>query len=123
MTRPAASSLRRWFRRAAVACAAALFTAPSFSADWPQYRGPRGDGSSDDTGVAKNFNPRPRLVWKIPIGEGFGTFAVVADKAFIFVDRGGSETLVCLNASTGKEIWARPIGGTLTDNQGGSNPR
>src|SRR5687767_5917885 len=100
---------RRIARQAAVACAAMLFAAPALAADWPQYRGPRSDGHSDDKGIAKNFAAKPKIQWKINVGEGFGTFAVAGDKAFLYVDRGGRETLVCFNADTGKEIWARPI--------------
>jgi outer membrane protein assembly factor BamB len=115
-----ARSISRVLRTTALAATVAT---SAFAADWPQYRGPRSDGSSDDTGVAKHFNANPKLVWKAPIGEGFGTFAVVGDKAYIFTDKGGRETLSCMNANTGKDIWARPVDQTITDNQGGSNPR
>lgn len=115
-------SISRIVRTAALA--GALLTLPTFAADWPQYRGPRSDGHSDDTGVAKNFTANPKLVWKAPIGEGFGTFAVVGDKAFIFVKRDARETLICMNANTGKEIWARPLGETIKDSgDDRSNPR
>jgi outer membrane protein assembly factor BamB len=118
-----APSLRRTLRSAAVACAAMLLAGSAYAGDWPQYRGPHDDAHADEAGVAKRFSAQPKLLWKAPIGEGFGTFAVVGEKAFIYVDRGGRETLVAMNANTGKELWARPVDGTISDNSGGSNPR
>ncbi len=65
----------------------------------------------------------PKVLWKIPIGEGFGTFAVAGKHAFIFVARGGNEVCLSLDADTGKELWAVKIDKTISDRQGGSNPR
>jgi outer membrane protein assembly factor BamB len=102
--------------------AAALPPAAAVASDWPQYRGANGDGASADTGVAKGL-AKAKVAWKVPVGEGFGTFAVAGDKAYLFADRGGRETVLAFDAKTGKELWAKPVDGTITDKQGGSNPR
>jgi len=105
-----------------------LFTlgiASSFASDWPQYRGPNADGTSPETGILKTWPKEgPRQVWKIDkLGESFGSFAVVKDKAFIFVERGGDEVCLGLEAATGKELWATPIDKTIFEKAGGNGPR
>ena len=81
--------------------------------DWPQYRGPNQDGISTET-----LNPvwppeGPKLVWKVPLTQGFSSLAVSGGKAFTLITRdkeGQSwEWCVALDAATGKELWATPI--------------
>lgn len=92
--------------------------------DWTQYRGPTHDGVSTETGIAKAWESAPpKVLWKIPIGEGFGTFAVAGKRAYIFVAREGDEVCLGLDADTGKELWAVRIDKTIKDREGGSNPR
>ena len=108
---------------AAVLCIAAI-TGSGLAADWPQYRGPSADGHSPEMNLAKAWpEGGPKVLWKVPVGAGFGTFAVKGDRAYIFVDRGGKETAVAMDANTGAEIWATPLDDTIEDTQGGSNPR
>lgn len=120
-----ASPVRRRVRRIAASSVAALLSAAGAAgaADWTEYRGPANDGRSAETGVAAKFSSEPKLAWKAPVGEGFGTFAVAGDRAYLFVARQSRETLVAFDADTGKEIWARPVDQTIVDRSGGSNPR
>ncbi|QOV89336.1 PQQ-binding-like beta-propeller repeat protein [Humisphaera borealis] len=117
-----ASSWKRRLVRSAAVLSVAAMTSVVVAADWSQYRGPKADGRSDEAGVASGF-AKAKIAWKIPVGEGFGTFAVAGDAAYLFQDRQSRETLVAYNAKTGKEVWARPVDQTITDRQGGSNPR
>jgi outer membrane protein assembly factor BamB len=108
----------------AFACLVAAAVAPARADDWTQYRGPTHDAVSAETGIAKAWAAAPpKVLWKTPIGEGFGTFAVSGKHAYIFVARDGDEVCVALDADTGKELWAVTIDKTINDRQGGSNPR
>src|ERR687897_742158 len=109
----------------AITFACALATcAAAWAADWPQYRGWKSDGRSFEPAVAKAWpEGGPKVLWKVPVGEGFGTFAVSGERAFLFADRGGKETAVCMDAGNGNEIWAVPLDESIEDRQGGSNPR
>ena len=122
--------------------------------DWPQWRGPRRDGISDEEGLLSSWpQGGPRLLWT---GEGLGTgwsspivvgerlyvTGDVGDDLVVFAfDRSGTEQwrvkngkswkgpypgaraccafsegrlyhlnahgrLACLNAASGKELWA-----------------
>jgi outer membrane protein assembly factor BamB len=118
-------------------CLIALTAASSlFAADWPQYGGPNHDRSTSES-VQKVFPASgPKALWRVPTKDGFSSFAVSDNKAFTLVmrDLGGAprETLIALDAGTGKEIWGQPLGGIKVgdggqsgtpDNQGGDGPR
>lgn len=95
--------------------AAGLATA----ADWPRYRGPAGDGVAEDAKLEKLTITQ---VWKNPVGDAFGQIAVVGEKALLMAERGADEFCVCLNAATGKEIWATRIDKSIKDGNG-NGPR
>ncbi len=42
--------------------------------DWPQYRGPSGDGKSPEKISVPAGNVAPKQVWKIPSDSGFSSF-------------------------------------------------
>ena len=107
----------------AVVLTLSFLTAAAVAADWPQYRGPTSDGKSPDSVNAKWAEGGPKVVWKVPVGESFGTFAVAGDRAFIFVSRGDEEGVACLDAKTGKEQWFTLLGKTTFDRMGGKGPR
>lgn len=114
----------------------ALATLSAASANWPQYRGPQGDGSSSEK-VAAWPAAGPKVLWKVASPNGFSSFAIGGGKAFTIEGREPEgvkqEVLVARDAATGKELWARSLGvanyghdggnaGTK-DNKGGDGPR
>ncbi|HEX8913594.1 MAG TPA: PQQ-binding-like beta-propeller repeat protein [Humisphaera sp.] len=121
------SFARRPLVRAAAALVAGglLTSAAAVAADWTEYRGPANDGHSADVGIAKGFAANPKIAWQAPVGEGLGTFAVAGNTAFLYTADGGKETLVAMDAATGKRKWATAIDGLISksDDQGGNSPR
>ena len=105
----------------AVAAAASLAAA----ADWPQYRGPTHDGVTEPAAdlAARWPKGQPKVLWRKPAGNAFGSFAVAGGKAYLFVERGGDEAVVALNPDTGNPIWATPVDKTIFEGQGGNGPR
>jgi outer membrane protein assembly factor BamB len=74
--------------------------------DWPVFLGPRGDGSSSETGVdPKRWRPIPPVVWSIPLGVSYGAPTIAAGKLFQFDRYGDFERLTCYAAETGQELW------------------
>jgi outer membrane protein assembly factor BamB len=95
-------------------------------ADWPQYRGPNHDGSSSEKIPANWPAGGLRQLWKTPLNNGFGSFTLADGKAFTLVTRefdgGNQETCLALDANTGKELWAVPMGvGSSVYDGGGDN--
>jgi len=74
--------------------------------DWPQFRGPRNDGISGEAGLSKSWpEGGPPELWRVELGEGFSGISIVGGRAFTMFAVAKDEFVVCLDASTGKEIW------------------
>lgn len=85
--------------------------AQSRAADWPQWRGPNRDGISRETGLLKTWPAEgPKQVWKAEsLGGGYGTVSVVNGRIYGMGHRNPDESVWCLDAATGKLIWATPL--------------
>lgn len=101
--------------------------------DWPQYHGAAGDRTSPETLGLRAFpGAGPPSAWKVPLADGFSSFAVQGGRAFTLVARDGREVLLALDAESGKELWSAPLGKREYDggadsgadgNEGGDGPR
>jgi outer membrane protein assembly factor BamB len=129
--------LRPDFRHpAAAAFSLALSICCGTAGDWPQYRGPNADGTTSEKMMRTWPESGPRRIWTTPLNAGFSTFAVADGKAFTLVSRSienvNNEVCVALDADTGRELWAAPLGYSKYDgggdsgapgNSGGDGPR
>jgi len=74
--------------------------------DWPQWRGPNRDakitGFKPPTAWPKELTKK----WKVSVGDGIASPALVGDKIFTFTRKGDEEVATCLSASDGKELWS-----------------
>jgi outer membrane protein assembly factor BamB len=80
--------------------AAALADAP-----WNQFRGPRGDGTSTETGLADTLGENTNVKWKTPLhGKAWSSPVVWEDKVWLTTaNEAGTELGVfCVDAATGK---------------------
>jgi outer membrane protein assembly factor BamB len=106
-------------------CGALLaLAATATAADWPAYRGPKSNGISEESGFATQWPAGgPKVVWKAATPNGFSSFTIAAGKAYTIVTRdvqgAPQETVVALDANTGKELWNYPIG--IAKYDGGGN--
>jgi outer membrane protein assembly factor BamB len=73
--------------------------------DWPQWRGANRDAKSAGFDAPKTWPKELTQKWKITIGDGVSSPALVGDKIYAFSREGGSEIIRCLEAGTGKEVW------------------
>ena len=91
--------------------------------EWPQWRGPNGDAVSAERGLLKEWQTgSPRVVWRIPVGEGFSSISVWQGRLYTLWDEGKGEFLVSLDAATGEELWRYRVDDSFT-NQWGNGPR
>lgn len=93
---------------------AVLATPQVRAGDWLQYRGPNHDGVSPEIIRTNWLVTPPRQIWKVPLDQALSSFTVSGSNVFTQVRRtiNGQDTEVCvaLNADTGQEIWATPVG-------------
>ncbi|MFC1582216.1 PQQ-binding-like beta-propeller repeat protein [Planctomycetota bacterium] len=87
-------------------CLAALglvfMSAFASAADWPQYRGPAGDGISTEEILVN-----PWEVWTASVGTGYAGI-VIADGLVYTAghdEAGGIDTIHCFKADTGAPVW------------------
>jgi outer membrane protein assembly factor BamB len=82
------------------------------AADWPQFRGPTGQGTSDSADAPLTWSDTDNIAWKQPIpGLAWSSPAVVDDRIYLTTAvpgaGGSSQSLraLCLDARTGATIW------------------
>ena len=102
-----------------VAFALAVAIAPTYAADWSQFRGPNGAGVSDVTDLPVEFGVGKNVVWKTELPYGPSSPILAGDR--IFVTAADDERLVtiCLDRKSGRILWRReaPRGRTAEMNQ------
>src|SRR5262245_18896684 len=76
-------------------------------ANWPQWRGPSGQGYTEDN-VPLRFSEKENVVWKSKLpGSGNSTPIVWGDRIFLTAagNRGAERHVLCVRASDGKLLW------------------
>jgi outer membrane protein assembly factor BamB len=90
-----------------------LFTHP-IHADWPQFRGPTGQGHAAAKALPLEWGPDRNVVWKVAIpGKGWSSPVVGGGRIYLTTavpkgeGRSADQSLraLCLDAATGKTIW------------------
>jgi len=82
-----------------------LIASTAFAQDWPQWRGPNRDGKVAGFTAPQTWPKTLASKWKVTVGQGDATPALVADKLYVFARQDADEVTLCLNAADGKEIW------------------
>ncbi len=80
--------------------------------DWPEFRGPKRDGISTETGLLKQWPAGgPLLAWKATgLGDGYSGVAVVGNRIFTAGDKGDASFVVALNRADGAPVWTAKLG-------------
>src|SRR6266849_3442676 len=76
----------------------------AWAQDWPQWRGPNRDAKVTGFNAPKAWPKKLTQKWKVTVGEGVATPALVGDKLYVFARQEGGEIARCLDAGTGKEL-------------------
>ena len=94
----------------------ALSSGRSRAEDWPQWRGPSHNGVSKETGWLDKWpDGGPPVSWKANVGLGFSSIVVAQAKAFTLGHADNADSVVCLDADTGKEVWRHSYPADLGD--------
>jgi hypothetical protein len=107
-----------------------LLTNIAPAGDWPQWLGPTRDAATPET-VAP-WKDAPKILWRLPVGEGHSSPIVAGGKVFIQYRREQKdanpktfeEVLIALDAKNGEKIWEASCGDTTKfSNIFGNGPR
>ena len=94
------------------------------AADWPRFRGSDQNGISKETGLnAKALEGGAKILWKANVGTGFSSITIANGRAYSMGNANATDTVWCLDANTGKEIWKHSYAEELDPNlyEGGPN--
>jgi outer membrane protein assembly factor BamB len=77
--------------------------------DWPQFRGPDGQGHSAETGLPLEWSDSRNVVWKTPVsGRGWSSPVVVDGRVWLTtsVEERGASSLraIAFDVATGREV-------------------
>lgn len=110
-----------------------------FALDWHQWRGPEQNGVSRETNLPSTWTPEgENVLWEAPVG-GMSSPIVMRGRVYLLGRTGEEkianttvvgprtqETVVCLDAETGKPVWEHRMNMTQTEvpvhRLGWSNP-
>ena len=87
--------------------AGVLSGAYSTAADWPQFRGPGGQGHSDATNLPLTWSESENIVWKVPVpGLGWSSPSIQGNQIWLStaVDEGKSLHAIALDRVTGQTL-------------------
>lgn len=74
--------------------------------DWPQWRGPNRDDKVPGFMLPKSWPQQFNQKWKVSVGKGDATPALVGGKLFVFSRQEDAEVIQCLDAATGAGVWS-----------------
>lgn len=91
-------------------------TAAPQSSDWPQWRGPSGQGFVTAKGLPTEWDAKTgkNVLWSAPLpkcNNPFSSPIVAGGKVFLTyaIDKTREHHVLCFDAATGKQIWDTPI--------------
>ena len=76
------------------------------------WRGPHGNGQSDETNVPTRWSATDNVAWKVPIpGKGHSSPVVCGDRIFLTtaLEQENQRVLLCLSRTDGKTLWQRTV--------------
>lgn len=98
--------------------------------DWPQFRGPDGQGHSAEHGLPLTWSETENIAWKAPIpGLGWSSPAIQGDQIWLTtaLDEGHSLHAVCMNRTSGEivhdvEVFRKADPGPIHDKNSHASP-
>jgi outer membrane protein assembly factor BamB len=100
--------------RQSLGCVLLLLVTSLVSAEnWPGWRGPRGDGTSIETGLPTTWSKTENVRWKCKLpGPGNSSPVIWGDRIFLTqsLDKAGTERAVmCIERKSGTVLWKQSI--------------
>src|SRR5205823_4217173 len=92
-------------RRVVLLSGCLLLAVSARAENWPQWRGAKLDGVSNETGLPTTWSKTENVVWRLPLAGSAGATPVVWDDHIFLTTADGSDLkLVCVSTS-GNQLW------------------
>ncbi len=82
-----------------------LSSTVAYTQDWPQFRGIGRDSKVDGFKAPSTWPAELSRQWQVSVGTGDATPVLVNGRIYLHTRQGNEEVVLCLAATTGKEIW------------------
>src|SRR5262245_50298585 len=80
-----------------------------YAENWPQWRGPRNNGVSNETRLPTTWSKTENIAWRLPLpGQAGATPIVWGDRIFLTSADGDDLVLICASTD-GKQLWKKPV--------------
>jgi len=85
-----------------------IWTGRATADDWPQWRGPRRDGISRETGLLRQWpEGGPKVAWQIDtVGVGYSSPSIQDGRVITLGDLDGVEHVIAVSEKDGSLLWA-----------------
>ncbi len=86
--------------------------APAQEEEWPGWRGPRGDGTSRESGFPLRWSAGEGILWKVAVpGRGYSSPIVWGDRIFLTtcIEERQERRLICIDRRDGRTLWDRRV--------------
>jgi outer membrane protein assembly factor BamB len=107
-----------------VGCVLLALASAALAENWPQFRGPNGQGVSGEQNVPVTWNATSNVLWKVAIpGEGWSSPVVWEGRVFVttVTDSGAGCHVLCVDVATGKVLWDKEVFRQVTSRKEGRN--
>ena len=83
------------------------------AADWPAFRGPQGNGLSEETKAPLHWTKIKNVKWTAPLPQP-GNGSPIVSKGLVFVtcaedSKGHGRSLYCFDRKTGASVWTKTV--------------
>src|SRR6478752_6558864 len=106
------------FLPAATALVITSFNAVLANSNWPNWRGPQGDGVSPEQNLPLKWSDKDNVRWRVDLpGPGNASPITWGDRIFVAqaVEKDNRRTLMCFDRANGKLLWQSGV--TYTENE------
>lgn len=89
-----------------------LFCVTAIAGDWPQFRGPNGDGTCAETEAPLEWGPEKNVAWRSELPSAANSSPIVSNgRVFLTCaeDEGKKRSLLCFDRKDGKLLWTRTV--------------
>lgn len=80
--------------------------------NWPNWRGPNGDGTSSETNLPTTWDSTTNVLWKVPVpGNGYASPIVWGEKLFTVTAKPETQekVLLCYDTKNGDLLWQTTV--------------
>lgn len=105
-----------------------LSAAPAHAEDWPQFRGPTGQGHSSERRLPLEWSPSHNIAWKVPIaGVGWSSPVVADGRVWLTTAVGDSLRALAFDEASGRmlvdaEVFHVPPSGAINPKNSRATP-